>query len=584
MQCAPLSPAWVELITFLSVRDPTVAAAWSDYLRARQMGEALRLQNVRTDEALVCCGEQALVLRLLAVKNATAEAQPIAEEELAALPGDTPAMRRLEAELVVAALHHCLHGAAASLQPLVRIKQRARGAGAEHLLFRALIELSRCTIELGDAARGRALLAEVIEIARRRAEPIVEAQSLLNLGYLYGENDDAEAYAKHTQLALTIFSEQHHDFGCAMAHNNLGGAAQRLGRLDEATAHYEAAEAFAHQLNKPYLRALTLGGRAGVACARGDLGSGALLYEASNALFAAHGHPFNVARQHELLGKAQLQAGALEAAGHTLDRAESLATAGQFQSILATTLELKAQLAERQGDLAGALRELRSHLRLQRRLFDQMLTERLLSVEHRHNADAARQEAEWERQRSESLAALNADLRAALAAQTALQAQLLHASRTDPLTALSNRRHMRELIEAARPRPVSLLLLDVDHFKQINDKYGHDIGDIVLQGLAARLRAATPPGQPIARWGGEELCVALFDHTPEAAVEVAERLRGAVRAPRFTTPAGPIAVTVSIGLYTTQNPDDHINLALKRADLALYQAKRAGRDRVVCAP
>lgn len=583
----PLSHGWLELIPFLSVQQPTLAEAWVAYQAARQVESRMQAANVQSTGGIASDPEQGLTLRLLAVRYAPAEAAPIAEADLAALGPETPAAFRLAAELVVAAARVRIEGAAGGLDGLVRLEHRARFAGEELVLFRALVELARVYAELGESARARELYTETIELARRRAEPVVEAQSLLNLGYLYGEADDAARYARYTELALQIFTERHHHYGCAMAHTNLGGAKLRLGQLDQANQHYRAAEAIAADLNNAYVRALTLGGRAGVACALGDLRTGALLYASSNTMLRDSGNPFLAARQLQLLASYQLEAGHLDEAQASLLEALAAAEQGKFRSVTSRCYEMQAELAEKRGDAHGALRSLRAHLDVQRQMFDDLLAERLRSAEHRHNAQDARREVEFERARSEALRAKNDELRAALATQAALQAQLLEASRTDPLTGLSNRRHMRELLDGPRRAPaqgppaLGLLLIDVDNFKQINDAHGHDAGDAVLVGLAQRLRAALGPGRPLARWGGEELCVGLFDADAHAAEAIAEAARAAVAAAPFSTAAGPLRITVSVGVGIKGEAEPTIDPTLKRADLALYAAKGAGRDRVV---
>ena len=590
MPHSPLSHGWLELIPFLSVQQPTIAEAWVAYQSARAVEARMRAANLHAAEAIQPKPDEALTLKLLVVRYAAAEAAPLAAADLAALGPTGGSVQHLAAELVVAAAKVRLEGPAAGLDPLVRVEHRARITGVEVVLFRALIELARVYTELGESVRARELFTETIDLARRRAEPIVEAQSLLNLGYLHGEADDATSYARYTELALQIFTERHHHFGCAMAHNNLGGAALRLGEMDRATHHYRAAEAIAHDLNNPYVRALTIGGRAGVACALGDLSTGAVLYDASNDILIGSGHHFLAARQLQLLAGYQLNGGRLDEAAASLQAAIASARQHKFRSVLSRCLELEAELNERRGDPNEALRSLRAHLDVQRQMFEDLLAERLRSAEHRYLAQDARKEVEFERARSEALRAKNDELRAALEVQRALQDKLLHMSRTDPLTGLSNRRHMRELLDGPRRTPpeapprLSLLLIDVDHFKAINDTHGHDAGDAALVGLAQRIVGLLGPSRPVARWGGEELCVALFDGDALEAAVIGEQVRAGVAALPFASPAGPLALRVSVGVATKRAHEPNIDDTLKRADLALYQAKREGRDRVIAAP
>ena len=163
--------------------------------------------------------------------------------------------------------------------------------------------------------------------------------------------------------------------------------------------------------------------------------------------------------------------------------------------------------------------------------------------------------------------------------------QLEHVSRTDYLTDLHNRRHMEEhlrmLTSAAKRHgfPLGLLLVDVDHFKQINDEHGHQVGDEVLIQVAQRLRDTTRTEDALGRWGGEEFLVVLPHTGVEPTRALAERLRIAVREAPMPTSAGAVTVTVSVGgaVAVAGAGKDLLRLA----DDRLYAAKAAGRDQVL---
>ncbi|MFN8108622.1 MAG: sensor domain-containing diguanylate cyclase [Thermoleophilia bacterium] len=163
--------------------------------------------------------------------------------------------------------------------------------------------------------------------------------------------------------------------------------------------------------------------------------------------------------------------------------------------------------------------------------------------------------------------------------------QLLHEARTDALTGTANRRHLQERLseECARSErtltPLSVLALDADHFKRVNDTHGHDAGDRVLVDLARRFTDTVRKYDLVARVGGEEFIVVLLGATDDESTMLAERIRHAVEA----TPCGDLPVTISVGC-TTWAPGDTADSLIKRADIALYDAKRAGRNRVVVEP
>jgi len=169
--------------------------------------------------------------------------------------------------------------------------------------------------------------------------------------------------------------------------------------------------------------------------------------------------------------------------------------------------------------------------------------------------------------------------------------QTIELAVTDPLTGLYNRRYLDNHLNVlfnrsmARGRPLSVLITDIDRFKQVNDTYGHDGGDEVLREFANRVRSTIRGADLACRYGGEEFVVVMPDTSPEIAATVAERLRAAIEsAPFMLKHAGQaLNVTASFGIASriaaVLTPDQ----LMKQADLALYEAKNTGRNRVVAA-
>jgi two-component system cell cycle response regulator len=160
---------------------------------------------------------------------------------------------------------------------------------------------------------------------------------------------------------------------------------------------------------------------------------------------------------------------------------------------------------------------------------------------------------------------------------------------TDALTGLFNRRYMEShlgtLIEQAvsRGKPLSALVLDIDYFKSINDSHGHDAGDDVLRDFALRIKRSIRGIDLACRYGGEEFVIVMPETDMAVAAMVAERLRRRIAAEPFAIAQGSrqIPVTISIGIAGLHGKDDTAAALLKRADQALYRAKRDGRNRVV---
>jgi len=159
----------------------------------------------------------------------------------------------------------------------------------------------------------------------------------------------------------------------------------------------------------------------------------------------------------------------------------------------------------------------------------------------------------------------------------------------DPLTGAFNRREFMKRAQEEIDRskryhhPLSLLMIDIDHFKSVNDTYGHDAGDEVLKQMVAESQAQLRGSDPFYRLGGEEFAAILTHTLPEQGVLAAERLRKALKSLAVSTSGGEIHFTVSIGLASMGQGGLSLEQIMKQADTALYEAKDRGRDRVVMA-
>jgi two-component system cell cycle response regulator len=159
--------------------------------------------------------------------------------------------------------------------------------------------------------------------------------------------------------------------------------------------------------------------------------------------------------------------------------------------------------------------------------------------------------------------------------------------RLDALTGVLNRRSLEAAIHtrlSARER-FAVLFCDIDHFKSINDKFGHDIGDTVLKAVSEMLKQGIRPGDAVGRYGGEEFVLVIAGAGPESARLVGERHRKTIETIDFSA-VGPKQVTMSMGvaIFEPTSEDETVEELLRRADLALYRAKHAGRNCVVMAP
>ena len=164
--------------------------------------------------------------------------------------------------------------------------------------------------------------------------------------------------------------------------------------------------------------------------------------------------------------------------------------------------------------------------------------------------------------------------------------QLIEISRLDPLTQADNRRALMESLELELRRshryhhPFALLFLDIDHFKEINDRYGHAFGDKVLQRIVVVARGQVRPPDIIGRYGGEEFAIGLVECSLEGAQRIAERIRLRIAESSIVWEQHVASVTVSIGIAMLTPEVDRVEILIDYADRALYAAKAGGRNRV----
>jgi diguanylate cyclase (GGDEF)-like protein len=194
----------------------------------------------------------------------------------------------------------------------------------------------------------------------------------------------------------------------------------------------------------------------------------------------------------------------------------------------------------------------------------------------------------WYCGRSLTLVAAGVVLIAMLAAFRRLKARAEHEATIDPLTGLANRRSANAMLDQmfARSRrsgaPLGVLSLDLDLFKQVNDRYGHETGDTVLAEVARLLTMSCRAGDVVARVGGEEFLILLPDTDDLGTLVVAEEIR--VLVADVIVPPMTDRMTASLGASTLREDETSTLTLLRRVDIALYQAKQAGRNRVVMAP
>lgn len=283
------------------------------------------------------------------------------------------------------------------------------------------------------------------------------------------------------------------------------------------------------------------------------------------------------------LGISLLSQDMLPQAEESLVAALAMAQSLGTRPVEAQCHQTLSEMYERKGCLAKALDHYKRYFKVNQEVLNDGSHRRIDALKIVFQAETARRDAEIYRLRNVALLHEVEERRRA-------ETELKRLATLDPLTNLFNRRHFYYLannhfLHANRHGlPLSAMMIDADYFKLVNDAHGHAVGDEVICQLSTFIRQHLRENDVIARYGGDEFCAVLPETTLEQGRQVAERLREQLERHRFITSAGPIALTLSLGVaYLSANdhsPNNTLDHLLDRADQALYAAKAAGRNRV----
>jgi diguanylate cyclase (GGDEF)-like protein len=454
-----------------------------------------------------------------------------------------------------------------------------------------------------------AMHGDALAMSRKAGDKAETARSLRMLGVLYRNLDDEELASRYLLEALSYVEERNRREAIAL-HGELIGAFTRLEKLPEAEHHGQQAVSLAELSGSHPNKVNAFTRMADLRLLQGRIDEAERWVEKATASYdhvAVRDKTLVRISRLRVLAARNNTAQALKEADVVLADVRDLGDRILERSLL----DLLSELQLRAGDAASAFATRKAHQQLDKELAIDVAARRIALLE----SSIARQRTEAERQllqRDNDIQALRLNrqrliaiaLLVGLATVLAVSALLyaryrstlrhrneLRASRdalervanTDALTGLANRhaatRALGERLGRV-PEPLTVMLLDLDEFKRINDTHGHQAGDAVLREVATRMRGVLPPGALLGRWGGEEFIAILEGASGREPGAIAETLRAAVAAAPVPFDGKPIPVTVSIGVATAFSTDD-IDALLADADAALYRAKNSGRNRVV---
>ena len=508
----------------------------------------------------------ALALRLLVTLNSR---EGLAEQAIAAGQAVLPTLREtvddaaradVLCNMAMAFLDLGLNQEA--LDHISEAVEAARASGDARLLCLAYNRVGLAKGHLGRYEEGERFLNDSLAMARELQNEEEIYRALTNLGVVASDAFDA--------------------------FESRGDTAAAQDAIERARRHGEEALIVARRSGNAYREALTLSNLGRYLGVSGRERAAFTLLDHARALALENGHRALVlacdGNRAELLVREKRHDEAIPLLIEALTGAQEL-----YANSMVQDMHLQLYLAHKaRGDLAEALTHHEAYHALTKEQLEQrndaqsrLMMNRLELDQALFGAERSRMQAELQRVRAEQMAA----------EAERLQAQARELGRyvlADPLTGLGNRRQVerelpRLLAHSARKgEPLALAMLDLDHFKQVNDRFGHAVGDAVLMATADLFRARVRGGDLIARMGGEEFLIVFAHASLEWAREACERLRLAIEGHDWAQVAPGLQVTISIGLCLASAQRDGTQL-LEQADLALYQAKNEGRNRVVVA-
>ncbi|OLV16106.1 diguanylate cyclase/phosphodiesterase (GGDEF & EAL domains) with PAS/PAC sensor(s) [Deinococcus marmoris] len=456
--------------------------------------------------------------------------------------------------------------------------------------IRALNSIGAVYGIMGDHPNAVHYLLLVLGLGRQHGLPLMEQHALSNLSMAYNEMGQHHDALEAATACLKIQAENSLPALEAAALQNAGQAHFGLQQFPEAQAMYlKASKLIEHSGNQSDLTGTDLFlGR--VAQQQGNLDGARQIFERCLKIYQKIGDDYGQVTALMHLGELLGTTGQVDDALSALIRARSLAESGQLRDKLCEIDLALSKLYRDSGRPYEALTHLEQHLQLRGELFNAESDQRLQSLRVQFELEQAeRERLATQRQNAEltelnaRLEATNRDLTAAQTRTAELMARLEQHANEDALTGLPNRRAFDAALDrVSRSQQISVVLCDIDHFKAVNDRFSHLVGDEVLRHVAALLRGQLHRGDLLARYGGEEFVLLLTGASEAATLELCEDLRRATENHDWSTVRPGLSLTISLGVAVAQlNPATlAVQDVMQSADDALYAAKNAGRNRV----
>lgn len=456
--------------------------------------------------------------------------------------------------------------------------------GLESGAARSLNAIGMANIQLGTYANALEHLLQALNSADKLDDPRLKAQVLNNLGLLYLRMDDHEK-------ALEYLGESHTIVSGVKAIETDASLLENISQVHMHLGDYEQALSFGQQCVQQYqaeqdrygeAKATSMTGK--IYLAMGLTDNALQNYENSLQICTSLNYAPGKSQANYLIGELAFRQSNPEKAEHHLIQALSQAKSGGQEKQVYEIHRLLSQVYQALGNYQEALRHYMAFHETKDAVFNEDIATKIKSLEIIHRLGETQKDREIYRLE-------NVELVQEIEERTRIQAELERLITMDPLTGLFNRRHFFELTQREMERcrryhrPVSIIMVDIDEFKKVNDAYGHLVGDRVLVEAARRIQKALRRVDQACRYGGEEFAILLPETNQIQAGMVAERLRQTIgKQPAIASDLN-ITITVSVGVASYEKEGTlSVDTLLDQADQAMYLAKQSGRNRVEVYP
>jgi diguanylate cyclase (GGDEF)-like protein len=441
--------------------------------------------------------------------------------------------------------------------------------------IRSLRNLAWVYFNLGEFGQSIEFFMRAIKTAHEENLPDVEVSISIPMSSVYAENGDLEQAIALLQRAVTYLAGTENLWDYCVAQNNLAMAFLDRQLYEDALEHALHSVEIVRQMEVSNLLLTVLDTVGQVYLAKGEYDRAEVYFK--EVISANPDAQYNVVESWLNLARARIGQGYLdEALQILLNSLEQIEQRGQnrFSFLLH---ELLSQVYEMKGMIGDAIFHFKRFHEIKSRILNENTQRQVTNQAVLYQAESARLDAEINRLRNLALRQEVSEHRKAVEEMNVL-------ATTDELTRLFNRRHFMTLagyaFDSARQKnaPMCTLMIDIDHFKRVNDEYGHLAGDRVLTEISAVMGSSLRLEDLLGRYGGEEFAVFLTNTGLSGAKKVAERILSRVREHETLVDGNRIGVTLSIGVAQAQPEDTSLDVLLEHADHALLAAKRSGRD------